>query len=115
MCNKAIVKNCSLSHENAPLSFHLVCRYSAIRCASAVPMSSLELQQAPSTEPENKNSGMNGDVRPTSKPSAKPQKGIMGMFANTATSKNQESSKEIKSEQREERAVVWPGVLLAEK
>uniref|UniRef100_A0A7N6AJM4 DNA polymerase delta subunit 3 n=1 Tax=Anabas testudineus TaxID=64144 RepID=A0A7N6AJM4_ANATE len=83
-------------------------RYSAIRCASAVPMSSLELQQlretqrAPTTEPENKNSGMNGDASLASKPSTKPQKGIMRMFANKAPSKNQESSKEIKSEQKED-------------
>lgn len=63
-------------------------------------------QQAPTTEPEHKHSGMNGEASLTSKPSAKPQKGIMGMFANKATSKSQESSKEIKSEQKEERALV---------
>lgn len=100
---------------NDPLSFHLVCRYSAICCASAVPMSTQQVrerQQAPTTEPEFKNYGMNGDARVTSKPSAKPQKGIMGMFANKTTSKNQDSSKEIKSEQKEERAVVWLGILL---
>lgn len=83
-------------------------------------MSSLELQQlretqrAPTTEPENKNSGMNGDASLASKPSTKPQKGIMRMFANKAPSKNQESSKEIKSEQKEDTPAVWLGVLLAE-
>ncbi|XP_026169803.1 DNA polymerase delta subunit 3 [Mastacembelus armatus] len=83
-------------------------RYSAIRCTSAVPMSSLELQQvremqrAPTPEPENKKPGMNGDAGLASKPSTKPQKGIMGMFANKATPKNQDSGKEIKLEQKED-------------
>uniref|UniRef100_A0A672JQR3 DNA polymerase delta subunit 3 n=1 Tax=Salarias fasciatus TaxID=181472 RepID=A0A672JQR3_SALFA len=83
-------------------------KYSAIRCASAEPMSSLELQlarekqQAPAPEPETKRSGMNGDTGVASKPCAKPQKGIMGMFSNKP--KNQESVKEVKSEQKEEAA-----------
>ncbi|KAK2822753.1 hypothetical protein Q5P01_022818 [Channa striata] len=83
-------------------------RYSAIRCASAVPMSSVELRQvreeqrAPTTEPENKQSGVNGNASLASKPSTKPPKGIMGMFANKAPPKNQDSGKEIKTEQKEE-------------
>ncbi|XP_042284749.1 DNA polymerase delta subunit 3 [Thunnus maccoyii] len=87
-------------------------RYSAIRCASAVPMSSLELQrarevqQAPTPEPEIRKSGMNGEANLGSKPSTKPQKGIMGLFANKATPKNQDSSKEIKSEVKEDAPVV---------
>ncbi|XP_070775391.1 DNA polymerase delta subunit 3 [Enoplosus armatus] len=88
-------------------------RYSAIRCASAVPMSSLELQQAreihraPTPEPENnKKPGMNGEANLASKPSTKPQKGIMGMFANKTTPKNQDSGKDIKSEQKEDAPVV---------
>ncbi|XP_030607952.1 DNA polymerase delta subunit 3 [Archocentrus centrarchus] len=89
-------------------------RYSAIHCPSAVPMSSVELQQAremqqaPAPEPENKKSGMNGDPSPVSKSSTKPQKGIMGMFANKPTPKNQDSSKELemKSEQKEDAHVV---------
>ncbi|XP_029970711.1 DNA polymerase delta subunit 3 isoform X2 [Salarias fasciatus] len=87
-------------------------KYSAIRCASAEPMSSLELQlarekqQAPAPEPETKRSGMNGDTGVASKPCAKPQKGIMGMFSNKP--KNQESVKEVKSEQKEEAAVEPP-------
>ncbi|XP_028283492.1 DNA polymerase delta subunit 3 [Parambassis ranga] len=87
-------------------------KYSAIRCASAVPMSSLELQQvrekqqASTPEPENKKSGMNGEAGLASKPSAKPQKGIMGMFANKSAPKNQDSSKDIKSEQKEDAPVV---------
>lgn len=87
-------------------------RYSAIRCATAVPMSSLELQQVremqrdPTPEPENRKSGMNGEANLASKPSTKPQKGIMGMFSNKATPKNHNSSKEIKSEVKEDAPVV---------
>uniref|UniRef100_A0AAQ5YL37 DNA polymerase delta subunit 3 n=1 Tax=Amphiprion ocellaris TaxID=80972 RepID=A0AAQ5YL37_AMPOC len=87
-------------------------KYSAIRCATAVPMSSLELQQAremhrpPSPEPENKKPAMNGNGILASKPSAKPAKGIMGMFANKSTPKNQDSGREIKSEQKEDAPVV---------
>ncbi|XP_037643800.1 DNA polymerase delta subunit 3 isoform X2 [Sebastes umbrosus] len=87
-------------------------RYSAIRCASAVPMSSLELQQtreiqrAPSPEPENKKPGVNGDTNLASKPSTKPQKGIMGMFAIKTAPKNQDSGKDVKSEQKEDAPVV---------
>nr|XP_043880442.1 DNA polymerase delta subunit 3 isoform X3 [Solea senegalensis] len=83
-------------------------RYSAIRCASAVPLSSVELQQtrqtpqAPTPEPAVKKSSMNGDLPLTSKPPAKQQKGIMGMFANKTASKNQDSSREVKSKQKEE-------------
>ncbi|XP_070701317.1 DNA polymerase delta subunit 3 isoform X2 [Pempheris klunzingeri] len=87
-------------------------RYSAISCASAVPMSSLELQQArekhqaPTPEPEHKKPVMNGEAGVASKPSAKPQKGIMGMFANKTAPKNQEGGKDIKSEQKEDAPVV---------
>ncbi|XP_059200720.1 DNA polymerase delta subunit 3 [Centropristis striata] len=87
-------------------------RYSAIRCASAVPMSSMELQQtrevqrAVTPEPEIKKSGMNGGSNLTSKPSTKPQKGIMGMFSNKSAPKNQDSGKDVKLEQKEEAPVV---------
>nr|XP_046265082.1 DNA polymerase delta subunit 3 isoform X2 [Scatophagus argus] len=83
-------------------------RYSAIRCASAVPMSAVELQQvrknnqASAPEPEHTKSSMNGEANVASKHSAKPQKGIMGMFANKTVPKNQENGKDIKSEQKEE-------------
>ncbi|KAM6990476.1 DNA polymerase delta subunit 3 [Tautogolabrus adspersus] len=88
-------------------------RYSAIRCASAVPMSSLELQQvretqrAPTPEPEPKKTGTNGGVaNGTSKPAAKQQKGIMGMFATKTAPKNQDADKDVKTEQKEEAPVV---------
>lgn len=86
----------------------MVFRYSAIRCASAVPMSSVELQQArevqqaPTPEPENKKAGMNGDTSPVLKSSAKPPKGIMGMFANKSVPKSQDNSKEMKPEKKED-------------
>lgn len=89
-----------------------VCRYSAIHCASAVPMSRLELQQAreahraPTPEPEHKKSDVNRDAKVASKPSTKPQKGIMGMFANKSSLKAQDTSKDIKSELKEEATLV---------
>ncbi|XP_074544887.1 DNA polymerase delta subunit 3 [Halichoeres trimaculatus] len=85
-------------------------KFSAIRCATAVPMSSLELQQvreiqrAPTSEPEHKKSSINGTaVNGASKP---PQKGIMGMFASKPAPKNQDVGKEIKSEEKEDSPVV---------
>ncbi|XP_032386854.1 DNA polymerase delta subunit 3 isoform X2 [Etheostoma spectabile] len=87
-------------------------KYSAIRCSSAVPRSSVELQQArqtqptPAPEPEHKQSPPNGNAAPASKPSTKPQKGIMGMFANKSALKNQDSGKEVKSEQKEDAPAV---------
>lgn len=83
-------------------------RYSAIRCASAVPMSSVqlqqvrEMQQAPACGAENKKSEMNGDANLASKPSTKPPKGIMGMFSNKPAPRNQDNGREIKSEQKED-------------
>uniref|UniRef100_A0A3Q2PKP6 DNA polymerase delta subunit 3 n=1 Tax=Fundulus heteroclitus TaxID=8078 RepID=A0A3Q2PKP6_FUNHE len=82
-------------------------KYSAIRCPNAVPMSAVELQQvqeiqrAPPSVPESKRSAMSGDAGVASKPSSKPPKGIMGMFANKSAPKNQDSSKEVKPEQKE--------------
>lgn len=87
-------------------------RYSAIHCAGAVPMSSPELQRAreihraATVEPEHKKSTINGEAHVASKPSAKPQKGIMGMFANKTAPKTQDNGKDMKSEQREDAAVV---------
>ncbi|XP_078143646.1 DNA polymerase delta subunit 3 [Centroberyx gerrardi] len=87
-------------------------RYSAIRCAGAEPMSSVEIQQAreavqaPTPEPQNVKSGMNGHASVASKPSTKPPKGIMGMFANKTTPKNQDAGKEVKSEPKEVAPVV---------
>ncbi|XP_041707201.2 DNA polymerase delta subunit 3 isoform X1 [Coregonus clupeaformis] len=87
-------------------------RYSAIRCADAVPMSSAEVQQAheiaqaPPPETEHTKSGINGHSSMSSKPSSKQPKGIMGMFANKNVSKNQESSKEKTLAQKEDAPVV---------
>lgn len=86
-------------------------KYSAIRCAAAVPMSSAELQRAqeialvPSAEKENRKPGLN-EPAATSKPSAKPPAGIMGMFASKSASKVQESSKEVKTEQKDDSSSV---------
>ncbi|XP_063741018.1 DNA polymerase delta subunit 3 isoform X2 [Eleginops maclovinus] len=86
-------------------------KFSAISCACAVPVSSVELQQtreiqrSPSPEPEGKKSCMNGSAILASKPAIKPQKGIMGMFGNKTSPKNQDNGKEVKSEQKEDAAV----------
>lgn len=56
--------------------------------------------------------GTNGDSSLPSKPAAKPPKGIMGMFGNKPASKNQESSKEVKSEQKEDAPAVGLRVFL---
>ncbi|XP_047224757.1 DNA polymerase delta subunit 3 [Girardinichthys multiradiatus] len=85
-------------------------RYSAIRCANAVPMSAVELQQvqeiqqAPSV-PERKTSAVNGNANLASKPSSKPQRGIMGMFANKSAPKTQDNSKDVKSGPKEDSSV----------
>ncbi|KAM3866158.1 DNA polymerase delta subunit 3 [Diretmus argenteus] len=83
-------------------------RYSAIRCAGAVPMSSVEVQQAremqvPTPEPQTVKSG---HTNLASKPSAKPPKGIMGMFANKTVTKNQDTGKGVKLDPKEEAPVV---------
>uniref|UniRef100_A0A674BNE5 DNA polymerase delta subunit 3 n=1 Tax=Salmo trutta TaxID=8032 RepID=A0A674BNE5_SALTR len=84
-------------------------RYSAIRCADAVPMSSAEVQQACETTqappPETEQIKANHSNL-ASKPTSKQPKGIMGMFANKNASKSQDSSKEIKLEQKEDAPVV---------
>lgn len=76
-------------------------------------MSYVQLQQArekvqPSTSvPENKKSALNGDKSVASKPTTKPPKGIMGLFSNKSTSKDQDSSKDVKPEQKDVPPVVW--------
>ncbi|XP_069564991.1 DNA polymerase delta subunit 3 [Brachyistius frenatus] len=83
-------------------------RFSAIRCAGAAPLASLDRQQTretqrpPTPEPEVKKCSTNGDARAAFKQAAKPQKGILGMFANKSAPKKQDSSKETKSEPRED-------------
>uniref|UniRef100_A0A673N703 DNA polymerase delta subunit 3 n=1 Tax=Sinocyclocheilus rhinocerous TaxID=307959 RepID=A0A673N703_9TELE len=87
-------------------------KYSAIRCAAAVSLSSAELQRAqemalvPPVEKEISKPGLNENTSATSKPSAKQPAGIMGMFASKNASKSQESSKEVKTEQKEDSSLV---------
>ncbi|XP_040026787.2 DNA polymerase delta subunit 3 isoform X2 [Gasterosteus aculeatus] len=84
-------------------------RYSAISCADAVPVSSAlqarDVQRAPTPEPENRKLCANGDADVASKPSTKPQNGIMGMFANKSAPKKQDSGKAVTSEQKEDAPV----------
>uniref|UniRef100_A0A672MBY8 DNA polymerase delta subunit 3 n=1 Tax=Sinocyclocheilus grahami TaxID=75366 RepID=A0A672MBY8_SINGR len=87
-------------------------KYSAIRCAAAVPMSSAGLQRAqemalvPPEEKEISKPGLNENTSATSKSSAKQPAGIMGMFASKNASKSQESSKEVKTEQKDDSSLV---------
>ncbi|KAG1943537.1 DNA polymerase delta subunit 3 isoform X2 [Pimephales promelas] len=87
-------------------------KYSAIRCAAAVPMSSVELQRAqevalvPPVEKEIDKPRINENTSATSKASAKQPAGIMGMFASKNASKSQESSKEVKTEQKDDSSLV---------
>lgn len=72
-------------------------------------MSSAEVQQACETTqappPETEQIKANHSNL-ASKPTSKQPKGIMGMFANKNVSKSQDSSKEIKLEQKEDAPVV---------
>ncbi|XP_067231847.1 DNA polymerase delta subunit 3 [Chanodichthys erythropterus] len=87
-------------------------KYSAIHCAAAVPMSSVELQRAQEValvtplEKEISKPRLNESTSATSKPSAKQPSGIMGMFASKNASKSQESNKEVKTEQKDDSAMV---------
>ncbi len=75
-------------------------------------MSSAELQRAqevtlvPPAEKEISKPGLNKNTSTTSKPSAKQPAGIMGMFASKNASKSQESSKEVKTEQKDDSTLV---------
>lgn len=83
-------------------------RYSAIRCAAAVPMSTAELQKAhekvksTSTDKEANKPATNNYTAPTSKAATKQPKGIMGMFSSKAAPKSEEQSKEVKMEHTDE-------------
>ncbi|KAI1903511.1 hypothetical protein AGOR_G00027940 [Albula goreensis] len=88
-------------------------KYSAIRCASAVPMSAAEreVQRAqevatPPPETDINRSALNGHAPQASKPATKQPKGIMGLFANKSVSKSQECDKEVKTEIEEDTSLV---------
>ncbi|XP_051533231.1 DNA polymerase delta subunit 3-like [Myxocyprinus asiaticus] len=86
-------------------------KYSAIRCAAAVPMYSTQLQRVqemaldmPAQKVISK-PGLNKNTSATSKPNAKQPAGLMGIFANKNAAKSQESSK-VKTEQKDESSQV---------
>ncbi|XP_060792033.1 DNA polymerase delta subunit 3 isoform X2 [Neoarius graeffei] len=83
-------------------------KYSAIRCAAAVPMSPAELQRvqekAMSTaiaKDANK-PVVSSYTAPASKPTSNQPKGIMGMFSSKAAPKSEEQNKEVKMEQMDD-------------
>lgn len=75
-------------------------------------MSSAEVQRAqemalvPPAGKEISKTGLNENTSATPKPSAKQPAGIMGMFASKNASKSQESSKEVKTEQKDDSSLV---------
>lgn len=75
-------------------------------------MASVELQRAqevalvPPVEKEINKPRLNENTSATSKPSAKQPAGIMGMFASKNASKSQESSKDVKTEQKDDSSLV---------
>ncbi|XP_066502174.1 DNA polymerase delta subunit 3 [Hoplias malabaricus] len=83
-------------------------KYSAIHCAAAIPMSTAELQKAQervlatALEKEARKPPMNDHTTAVTKHSIKQPKGIMGMFSNKAAPKNQEYSKEVKTELKDD-------------
>ncbi|XP_026860317.2 DNA polymerase delta subunit 3 [Electrophorus electricus] len=83
-------------------------KYSAIRCAAAVPVSSGQLQRAQekvlaaAPDTEGSKPGLNDHMAAASKISVKQPKGIMGMFSSKATPKSEEYSKEVKTEQKDD-------------
>lgn len=104
---KALLKDSgplySVDYDAVKDNFNNCSKYSAIHCSSAGPKSSAEsreIQRAPTPEPVAKKPGLNGVASLASKPSTKPPQGIMGMFANKSTPKNQD--REVKSEQKED-------------
>ncbi|XP_072517715.1 DNA polymerase delta subunit 3 [Salminus brasiliensis] len=79
-------------------------KYSAIRCAAAVPMSQGELQkvQEKVLDKEVTKPGLNDHTAAAPKPSVKQPKGIMGMFSNKTAPKSEECNKEVKTEQKDD-------------
>ncbi|XP_027016760.2 DNA polymerase delta subunit 3 [Tachysurus fulvidraco] len=83
-------------------------KYSAIRCAAAVQMSTAELQRAQektlsnATDKEATKPVVNNCTAPVSKPTSKQPKGIMGMFSSKNSTKSEEQSSEVKVEQTDE-------------
>ncbi|MCJ8740858.1 hypothetical protein PDJAM_G00063880 [Pangasius djambal] len=87
-------------------------KYSAIRCAAAVQMSTAEIERAQekvtstATDKEANKPVINNYTAPASKPASKPTskqpKGIMGMFSSKAAPKGEEQSREVKMEQTDD-------------
>lgn len=76
-------------------------------------MSSTELEQraqesasVPPAQKEVSKPDLKENTSATSKPSAKQPAGIMGMFASKSAPKSQESSKDVKTEQKDDSSVV---------
>ncbi|XP_026794249.3 DNA polymerase delta subunit 3 isoform X1 [Pangasianodon hypophthalmus] len=83
-------------------------KYSAIRCAAAVQMSTAETERAQekvmstAADKEATKPVINNYTAPASKPTSKQPKGIMGMFSSKVAPKGEEQSKEVKMEQTDD-------------
>ncbi|XP_062366969.1 DNA polymerase delta subunit 3 [Cinclus cinclus] len=87
-------------------------KFSAIRCAAAVPRTPPEAPRVPAQSPQGQRdpgpaaaaaagSAVNGHGPPAAKPPPQQHRGIMGMFAAKAAAKAQDAPKEAKAEAKE--------------
>ncbi|XP_056277348.1 DNA polymerase delta subunit 3 [Pseudoliparis swirei] len=83
-------------------------RHSAIRCAGATPVRppAPETQRAATPEPRDNVAGVTREAGVAPKPAAKPQRGIMEMFASKPAPKNQDGGRDGKEGQKEEEPTV---------
>ncbi|NXC62484.1 DPOD3 polymerase, partial [Aleadryas rufinucha] len=81
-------------------------KFSAIRCAAAVPRTPPDAPRAPARSPQRQRDpdaagAVNGHGPPAAKPAPQPHRGIAGMFAAKAAAKPQDAHKEAKAEAKE--------------
>ncbi|XP_030333026.1 DNA polymerase delta subunit 3 isoform X2 [Strigops habroptila] len=112
---KALLKDSgplyNTDYDIVKTNLHNCSKFSAIRCAAAVPRPVVEVppvqtsaQDASQTKGDRNSAGVpavNGHGPSSSKPTPQQPKGIMGMFAAKAASKSQDTSKEAKVESKE--------------
>jgi len=66
-----------------------------------------ETQRAATPEPRDNAAGVTREAGVAPKPAAKPQRGIMEMFASKPAPKNQDGGRDGKEGQKEEEPTVW--------
>ncbi|XP_051464696.1 DNA polymerase delta subunit 3 isoform X3 [Apus apus] len=112
---KALLKDSgplyNTDYDIVKTNLHNCTKFSAIRCAAAVPRASAEGSQAQTSAqagplpPSDTSAGSvpvaNGHAPATTKQTSQQPRGIMGMFAAKAASKPQDTNKETKAEAKE--------------